>query len=98
MAAPPTSQRRIPKAGGRGAVPAAPDDPRPVSAPVGGLLRSVGRRLRIAWGFAWVQLLAPIVLVAALGLVIVGRVRPWGWTEPAAALAVTIAHQALQKL
>jgi len=55
-----------------------------------GLLRGVGRRLRLAWGFAWVQLLAPVVVVTALALVIIGRVRPWGWTEPVA-IAVTVA-------
>jgi hypothetical protein len=52
---------------------------------IGGLLRRVGRRVRAAWGLAWVQLLAPPVAVAALLLVLAGWLLPWPWTDWAAA-------------
>lgn len=48
------------------------------------LLAGVRRRLRLAWGVATGQWLAPAVAVVALGLVVAGRLRPWAWPEPAA--------------
>ena len=53
------------------------------------LLTAVRRRLRLAWGLATAELVAPVVAGIALVLVVVGRLRPWSWPEPAAlALAV----------
>ncbi|MGH9280266.1 MAG: hypothetical protein ACRD12_19465, partial [Acidimicrobiales bacterium] len=50
------------------------------------LLVAVRRRLRVAWILATAQLVAPAIAAGALVLVLVGRVRPWGWPEPAAAV------------
>ena len=52
--------------------------------PVMQLLRRVRRRLRTAWALETLQLVAPIVAVAALLLVAIGWFTPWWWTEPAA--------------
>ena len=51
-------------------------------------LREVRRRLRWAWALTTLQLLAPAIAVAALFFVLLGRLQPWAWTEPAAAVAV----------
>ena len=48
------------------------------------LLAAVRRRLRLTWTAATLQWVAPAVALVALGLVLVGRVRPWAWPEPAA--------------
>nr|MDQ3294071.1 hypothetical protein [Actinomycetota bacterium] len=48
---------------------------------VASLLRTVGRRLKLAWGVATGQLLLPLVGAVALALVAVGFLRPWGWPE-----------------
>jgi hypothetical protein len=48
------------------------------------LLAAVRRRLRLAWGVATAELVAPVVAGVALMLVVVGRFRPWSWPEPAA--------------
>ena len=50
------------------------------------LLRRVRRRVRLAWALGWLQLLAPMVAAAALGLVLLGRLVPWPWTTEAALL------------
>ncbi|MGH9136549.1 MAG: hypothetical protein ACRD0G_05810, partial [Acidimicrobiales bacterium] len=54
------------------------------------LLARVRRRLRLAWGSATAQVLLPVVAGVVLLLVVVGRLRPWAWPEPAA-LAVGLA-------
>ncbi len=54
------------------------------------LLAGVRRRLRLAWAVATAELMAPVVAGLALLLVLVGRVRPWSWAEPAA-LGVALA-------
>lgn len=52
------------------------------------LLVGVRRRLRISWSVATFYWLAPAVALVALLLVLVGRIRPWWWPEPAAVAAV----------
>ncbi len=59
------------------------------------LLSGVRRRLRLAWGVATAQWLAPAVAAVALALVLAGRVRPWAWPEPAALALVAVAVVAL---
>ena len=54
------------------------------------LLAAVRRRLRWTWAAATLQWAGPAVALAALGLVVVGRLRPWAWPEPVA-LAVALA-------
>ncbi|MGH9117494.1 MAG: hypothetical protein ACRD0A_06345, partial [Acidimicrobiales bacterium] len=51
------------------------------------LLDGMRRRLRLVWAASTGQWLAPVLALGALGLVVLGRVRPWGWPEPAALLA-----------
>ena len=61
---------------------------------LGALLRAVRRRLRLAWALDTVQLLAPVVAVAALGLVGWAWItaRSWSWGEiPGERIAVGIA-------
>ncbi|HEX2118320.1 MAG TPA: hypothetical protein VHF91_03985, partial [Acidimicrobiales bacterium] len=48
------------------------------------LLTGVRRRLRLAWGVATAEVVAPLLAGVALLLVLVGRFRPWSWPEPAA--------------
>lgn len=55
------------------------------------LLRSVRRRLRVAWASETLQLGAPAVLAAALVLVLAGRfVTALSWAEPAAIVVVVV--------
>ncbi|MDD9371795.1 MAG: hypothetical protein PV358_16875 [Acidimicrobiales bacterium] len=54
------------------------------------LLTAVRRRLRVTWTAATLQWLAPAVALAALGLVLVGRLRPWAWPEPAALVVAVV--------
>ena len=56
--------------------------------PVQELLDAVRRRLRWAWAIATAQWLAPAVALAALALVLAGRMRPWAWPERAALVIV----------
>jgi hypothetical protein len=49
------------------------------------LLAAVRRRLRWTWAIATAQWAGPAVALGALGLVLAGWARPWGWPEPAAA-------------
>jgi hypothetical protein len=61
---------------------------------LGALLRAVRRRLRLAWALDTVQLLAPVVAVAALVLVGWAWITPrsWSWGEiPGERIAVGIA-------
>ncbi|HVF13558.1 MAG TPA: hypothetical protein VM942_03105, partial [Acidimicrobiales bacterium] len=55
------------------------------------LLSGVRRRLRLAWGVATAQWLAPAVVGAALALVLAGRMRPWAWPEATAVGLVAVA-------
>lgn len=49
------------------------------------LLRSVRRRLRVAWAAETLQLAAPLTAVGALALVLLGRFAEWAsWAEPVA--------------
>ena len=54
------------------------------------LITAVRRRLRVTWTAATLQWLAPAVAVVALGLVAVGRLRPWAWPEPAALVVAVV--------
>src|SRR5688500_18834400 len=61
---------------------------------LGALLRGVRRRARTAWALETVQVVAPVVAVAALLLVAAGWVLPWRWTDWTAvgiAVAVVVA-------
>ncbi len=49
------------------------------------LLTGVRRRLRLTWALATVQQIGPVLAAVALAFVVLGRMRPWGWPEPAAA-------------
>src|SRR5262245_25643567 len=53
-------------------------------------LSAVRRRLRLSWGLATAQLAIPIAAGGAVLLVLLGRWRPWAWTEPLAALVVVL--------
>ncbi len=53
---------------------------------VADLLGPVRRRLRVSWALATLQILAPFVALAALLLVVVGRLFDVPWAEPAALL------------
>lgn len=59
-------------------------------APLGELLRSVARRLRLAWGLATAGMVLPAVLALAVVVVGVGRVVPWAWPEPVALAVVGV--------
>ncbi|MBN2623518.1 MAG: hypothetical protein JXA83_09125 [Acidimicrobiales bacterium] len=48
------------------------------------LLVAVRRRLRWTWAAATLQWAGPAVALVALGLVALGRLRPWTWPEPGA--------------
>lgn len=57
---------------------------------LGQLLARVRRRLRGLWLVTTVVWLAPLLAGVALALVLLGRFRPWGWTD-VAAVAVVLA-------
>ncbi len=59
------------------------------------LLAGVRRRLRLAWGVATAQWIAPAVAGLALALVLAGRMRPWAWPEPVAVGLAVVAVAAL---
>ncbi len=59
------------------------------------LLTAVRRRLRLAWTVATGQLVAPVLAGTALVLVVVGRLQPWAWPEPAAVACFALALVAL---
>jgi len=74
----------------------APDAPQaPSTRAVDALLAQVRRRLRVAWLVATGSYLAPIVAGIALVLMILARLRPWRWPEPAALGIVVAAALAL---
>lgn len=54
-------------------------------------LSSVTRRLRRAWAAHLAGVVAPVAAVLGLALVILGRLRPWSWPEPAAVAVVLAA-------
>ena len=55
------------------------------------LFRSVRRRLRVAWALTTLQLVAPLVALAALALVLAARYLDLPWAEPAALALVAAA-------
>lgn len=55
------------------------------------LLVAVRRRLRWTWTAATLQWVGPAVALAALVLVVAGRLRPWAWPEPAAVVVAVVA-------
>ena len=64
------------------------------------LLASVRRRLRVAWAVATADIVVPVALAVAAGLVVLARFRPWIWPEPVAwlllaSVLVTIGGTAL---
>ncbi len=64
---------------------------------LGALLRAVRRRLRLAWALDTVQLLAPVIAVAALVLVGLAWITPLStrWSIPGDRIALVIAVAAL---
>lgn len=52
------------------------------------LLNRVRRRLRWTWVLATTAWVGPFVLAAALGVVLLGWLRPWAWPEPTALVLV----------
>ena len=54
------------------------------------LITAVRRRLRLTWTAATLQWAAPAVAIAALALVMIGRLRPWAWLEPAALVVAVV--------
>lgn len=58
---------------------------------LGTFLRAVRRRLRLVWLAATLSWAAPLVAAVALVIVLIGRVRPWAWPEPAALAVVAAA-------
>ncbi|MEM9134001.1 MAG: hypothetical protein AAGE88_16740 [Actinomycetota bacterium] len=67
-------------------------------------LARLRRRLRLVWAWATTAWVAPGVVAAALAVVALGRVVPWGWPEPlaaalvVAALLVVVIAAAIQRL
>ncbi|HET9442902.1 MAG TPA: hypothetical protein VFO65_06235 [Acidimicrobiales bacterium] len=59
------------------------------------LLRRVRRRLRLAWGVATATWAGPAAVGALLAVVAAGRLRPWGWPEPAALVLAVAGGAAL---